>query len=145
MNEVIKKNKSYTEFVKKSQVATNAIPQTSDDTDLRAIIREEQNEQLAEETDKKMRSCNLILKVSVLIYGYFNETMQCIKCLIENVLKVNVLIYGYFNDTMQCIKCLIDNELKVSILIYRYFNETVQCIKCLIENVLKVSVLIRIF
>ena len=55
--------------VKNSQVATNAIPQTSDNTDIPTIIREEQNEQLAEETDKNMRSCNLILKVSVLIYA----------------------------------------------------------------------------
>ena len=67
MNEVVKKN---------SQVATNAIPQTSDNTDLHVIIREEQNEQLDEETDKKMLSCNLMLKVSVLMYSYFNETMQ---------------------------------------------------------------------
>ena len=61
MNKVIKKNKSYTEIVKNSQVATYAIPQTSDNTDLRAIIMEEKNEQLAAETEKKMRFCNLIL------------------------------------------------------------------------------------
>ena len=53
MNEVIKTNKSYTEIMKNSQVATKAIPQTSGNTDLCAIIREEQNEQLAKETDKK--------------------------------------------------------------------------------------------
>ena len=40
--------------------------------------------------------------------------MQCIKCLLGNVLKVSVLKYGYFNETMQCIKCLIENVLKVS-------------------------------
>ena len=38
--------------MKNSQVATNAIPQTSDNTDLRAIITEEKNEQLAAETEK---------------------------------------------------------------------------------------------
>ena len=61
MKGMIKENKSYAETVKNSQATMNATPQSTNTTDLRSIIREEQNEQLAEESDKKMRSCNLIL------------------------------------------------------------------------------------
>ena len=61
MKGMIKENKSYAETVKNSQAAMNATPKSTNTTDLRSIIREEQNEQLAEESDKKMRSCNLIL------------------------------------------------------------------------------------
>ena len=61
MKGMIKENKSYAETVKNSQVAMNATPQSTNTIDLRSIIREEQNEQLAEESDKKKRSCNLIL------------------------------------------------------------------------------------
>ena len=50
---MIKENKSYAETVKNSQVAMNATPQSTNTIDLRSIIREEQNEQLAEESDKK--------------------------------------------------------------------------------------------
>ena len=50
MKGMIKENKSYAETVKNSQVAT---PQSTNTIDLCSIIREEQNEQLAEESDKK--------------------------------------------------------------------------------------------
>ena len=53
MKWMIKENKSYAETVKNSQMAINATPQSTNTIDLRSIIREEQNEQLAEETDKK--------------------------------------------------------------------------------------------
>ena len=54
LNEVINVNKSYAEIVRSSQIATNPMPTTSENSDQRTIMREEQNEQLADETDKKL-------------------------------------------------------------------------------------------
>ena len=47
-----------------SRIATNAAPQTTESPDLRKIMRDEQNEQnaqLTEETDIKLRSCNILM------------------------------------------------------------------------------------
>ena len=44
-----------------SHIATNAAPQTINSPDLRKIMRDEQNAQLAEETDIKLGSFNILM------------------------------------------------------------------------------------
>lgn len=67
LDQVVLDNKSYAESVKNLEnvVPTVTTPERLSTPvpaqDLRTIIREEQNEQLAEETDKKSRACNYIL------------------------------------------------------------------------------------
>ena len=61
LDEIMKEYKSYTETVSQSHIATNAAPQTTESPDLCKIMRDEQNAQLAEETDIKPRSCNTLM------------------------------------------------------------------------------------
>ena len=61
LDEVMKEYKSYAETVSQSHIATNATPQTTESPNLREIMREKQNAQLAEETDIKLRSCNILM------------------------------------------------------------------------------------
>ena len=61
LNEVIKVNKSYAEAARNIDQTASTEPVTSMNTDFRKIIKDEKNEQLAEENDKKRRACNLIL------------------------------------------------------------------------------------
>ena len=60
-DEVMKEYKSYADNVSQSHIATNAAPQTTEIPDLRKIMRDEQNAQLAEEIDIKRRSCNFLM------------------------------------------------------------------------------------
>ena len=61
-DEVMKEYKSYADTVSQSHIATNAAtPQTTEIPDLCKIMRDEQNAQLAEETDIKRRSCNFLI------------------------------------------------------------------------------------
>ena len=62
-NQVLKDNKSYTEAVKNSLASStnNQISQPEGGVDFREIIRQEKNEQLAEETEKRSRACNFII------------------------------------------------------------------------------------
>ena len=61
LDEVMKEYKSYAETVSQSHIAMNAAPQTTKSPDLRKIMRDEQNAQLAAETDIKLRSCNILM------------------------------------------------------------------------------------
>ena len=57
----MKEYKSYAETVSQSHTATDAQPQTTEIPDLRKTMRDEQNAQLAEETDIKLRSWNFLM------------------------------------------------------------------------------------
>ena len=61
LNEVMKQNKSYADVVKKLEIVGDSLPKPPENADLRSIIKEAKNEQLAEESDKKLRACNIIL------------------------------------------------------------------------------------
>ena len=60
-DEVMKEYKSYAETASQSHTAMDAQPQTTQIPDQRKIMRDEQNAQLAEETDIKLRSCNFLM------------------------------------------------------------------------------------
>ena len=60
-DEVMKEYKSYAETVNQSHITMNATSQTTKSPDLHKIMRDEQNAQLAEETDIKLRSCNILM------------------------------------------------------------------------------------
>ena len=57
INEVVIAHKSYADTVKNTEEGWTTVPPNN----FHAMIREERNEQLAEETDKKLRSCNIVL------------------------------------------------------------------------------------
>ena len=67
LSEVVTINKSYAESLTNTDGSVSAtgspvIPITpTSPADLRAIMREEENEKLADETDKKRRACNFIV------------------------------------------------------------------------------------
>ena len=62
LNEVAETNKSYAEALTKSEDQTPTTTVTPATTqDFRSIIRDEHNEQLAEETDKRARACNIVI------------------------------------------------------------------------------------
>ena len=61
LNEVVTMNKTYAESLSNLEGSTVVEQQQLPPPDLRSIIREEQNEQLADETDKKRRACNFVI------------------------------------------------------------------------------------
>jgi hypothetical protein len=58
---VLSQNKTYADSVKNIHEAVTSQPIQTETKDLRKIIKDAKNEELAEETDKKSRSCNIIL------------------------------------------------------------------------------------
>lgn len=98
IDEVMKTNRSWADCVQnkdKDEDSTNItslVPQTHD---LRAIMREEQNEQLAEDNEKKQRACNIIIHgIPDLNSADKNEVKQyddnVVKCFLEDIgLEVN--------------------------------------------------------
>ena len=62
IEEVVSINKSYAESVTNTEgSSTTNRPAVTSPPDFRSIIREEENEKLADETDKKRRACNIIV------------------------------------------------------------------------------------
>ena len=58
MNEVMRENRSYAETVKNIKPSENC---AKPDQNIRAIMMEARNDELADESDKKLRSSNIIL------------------------------------------------------------------------------------
>ena len=67
LTQVMNQHKTYAESVINNQATENTQPKQNSQTkppetlDLRTIIREERNDELAEENEKKRRACNIIL------------------------------------------------------------------------------------
>ena len=71
-----------------SHIATNAAPQTTKSPDLRKIMRDEQNAQLAKETDIKLRSCNILVhRVAESIIGDKHQAKQRDEEYVSNFLQ----------------------------------------------------------
>ena len=61
MNEMMSENRSYAETVKNIKPSENCASKPDQNTDFRAIMMEARNDELADESDKKLRSSNIIL------------------------------------------------------------------------------------
>ena len=61
LEEVISDNKTYADSVNNKQHSKNTPHKLNQNLDFRAIMKETKNEELAEESDKQFRKCNIIL------------------------------------------------------------------------------------
>ena len=61
LDKVMNENRTYAESVKNIPSSEEILRFPNETPDLRVIIKEARNEQLAEETEKKQRSCNIII------------------------------------------------------------------------------------
>ena len=78
INAAVQLNKSYAESVTNTVATAGSGVSTEPivNIDFRAVMREERNEQLADETDKKMRACNFIVHGNVEANGEIPERKQ---------------------------------------------------------------------
>ena len=88
INSALLMNKSYADTVTNSETSNGFLPEPiATKIDLRAVIREERNTQLAEESDKKMRACNLILHGNIESSGEIPERKLHDKNFIESFFR----------------------------------------------------------
>lgn len=85
IDEAVQMNKSYADTVSNTVTSTGngATVSAEPPVDLRAVMREERNQQLADETDKKMRACNFIVHGNIEANGEIPERKQHDKSFIE--------------------------------------------------------------
>ena len=77
INAAVQLNKSYADTVTNTMTSTSSgAPTTVTQVDFRAVMREERNSQLADETDKRMRACNFIVHGCVEANGEIPERKE---------------------------------------------------------------------
>ena len=136
INAAVQLNKSYADTVTNTMTSTSSGAPTAavTDVDFRAVMREERNSQLAEETDKKMRACNFIIHGCLEANGEIPERKEHDKNFI-NALFADIGIEAMCkslnrlgkrdetsNDAKRPIKVVMQNETEKDLVMARLNN-----------------------